>query len=190
MKRLILSVMAIVAIVVAMSSCSQTKRWSEKERHDVRREVGEYRDMVYLDQLEDVEFDIFSNDVVDAIETDYPVYTTFIEMPARGDTVEVYVVSTIISELEADAHNMRKIYPYRQLVREGILPKDLDRQAQRAFYECFARRVNRVFPTTSAFFNAVLADTTSNSTIEQMQRACASDLFDWVVEVDEVVVFD
>lgn len=189
MKRLLLSIV-VVASVVAISACSKSKRWSEKERHDVRREVRAYRDMAYLNELEDVEFDIFSNDVVEAIEIDYPVYTTFIEMPGQGDTVEVYVVSTIVSELEADAHNMRKIYPYKQLVREGILPKDLDRQAQRAFYECFARRVNRVFPTTSAFFHAVLADTTSTSTIEQLQRACASDLFDWVVEVDEVVVFD
>ena len=85
---------------------------------------------------------------------------------------------------------MRKIYPYKELVAEGILPADLDRQAQRAFYECFARKVDNNFSSVGEFFNAVLADTTSNSKIEQLQRQCASDLFDWVVEIDEVILYE
>ncbi len=180
----------VVASIVAMSSCTQTKRWSEKEREKVREEVKAYRERAYLRNLEQMEYDEFSNNVVDAIEVDYPVYTAFIELPGRGDTVEVYVVSTIVSELQADAHNMRKIYPYKTLVREGILPADLDRQAQRAFYECFARKVNNTFASTTAFVNAVLADTTSTSMIAQLQSQCAADLFDWTIEVDEVILYD
>lgn len=179
----------VIGSLLGVVGCAKTKRWSEHERRAVRDEVRAYRNMAYLDNLEDVEFDIFSTDVVDAIEVDYPVYTTFVELPSRGDTVEVYVVQTIVSELRADAHNMRKLYPYRELVAEGILPSDLDRQAQRAFYECFARRVEGSFPSVGAFYNAVVADTTSNSKIMQLQRQCASDLFDWVVEVDEVILY-
>ena len=189
MKRTLLAIIA-VATIVGVVGCSSGRRWSDKERAEVRRDVRAYRNMVYLDNLEEVEFDIFADDVTEAIEIDYPVYTTFVELPGRGDTVEVYVVQTIVSELQADAHNMRKLYPYKELVAEGVLPADLDRQAQRAFYQCFARRVDNTFPSTAAFFNAVLADTTQNSQIEQMQRQCASDLFDWVVEVDEIVFFD
>lgn len=189
MKRTLLAIM-VIASVVGVSSCSKAQRWNEKERRAVRDDVRAYRNMVYLDNLEQAEFDLFSNDVVDAIEVDYPIYTTFVELPGRGDTVEVYVVSTIVSELAADAHNMRKIYPYKELVAEGILPSDLDRQAQRAFYECFARRVDNSFSSVGEFFNAVLADTTSNSKIEQLQRQCASDLFDWVVEIDEVILYE
>jgi hypothetical protein len=189
MKRTLLAIIAIAAIACVVG-CSSGRRWSEKERADVRREVRAYRDMAYLDNLEEVEFDIFAGDVTEAIEIDYPVYTTFVELPGRGDTVEVYVVQTIVSELQADAHNMRKLYPYKELVAEGVLPPNLDRQAQRAFYQCFANSVDNTFASTSAFFNAVLADTTANSQIEQMQRQCASDLFDWVVEVDEIIFFD
>ena len=189
MKRTLLAIIA-VATIVGVVGCSSGRRWSDKERAEVRRDVRAYRNMVYLENLEEVEFDIFADDVTEAIEIDYPVYTTFVELPGRGDTVEVYVVQTIVSELQADAHNMRKLYPYKELVAEGVLPADLDRQAQRAFYQCFARRVDNTFPSTAAFFNAVLADTTQNSQIEQMQRQCASDLFDWVVEVDEIVFFD
>ena len=189
MKRVILSI-AVIASIVAITSCDKQKQWNHKEREKVRNEVKAYRERAYLRNLEEVEFDQFSNDVVDAIEIDYPVYTAFVELPGRGDTVEVYVVSTIVSELHADAHNMRKIYPYKTLVREGILPPDLDRQAQRAFYECFANKVNNFYPSTTAFVNAVLADTTSTSQIAQMQSQCAAGLFDWVVEVDEVIFYD
>lgn len=189
MKKLLLTIM-IFASVAGVVSCTKAKQWNEKERAKIRDEVRAYRERAYLRNLEEMEFDEFSNNVVDAIEVDYPVYTTFIEMPGRGDTVEVYVVSTIVSELQADAHNMRKIYPYRTLVREGILPKNLDRQAQRAFYECFARKVNNTYPSTTAFVNAVMADTTSTSQIAQMQSQCAADLFDWTVEVDEVILYE
>lgn len=189
MKRLILSI-TLVASIVAMASCAKVRQWSEKEREKTRNEVRKYRDKAYLRSLEEVEFEEFSNNVVDAIEVDYPIYTAFVELPGRGDTVEVYVVSTIVSELHADAHNMRKIYPYRTLVKEGILPDHLDRQAQRAFYECFARKVNNTYPSTTAFVNAVLADTVSTSQIAQMQCKCAQDLFDWTVEVDEVIIYE
>jgi hypothetical protein len=35
-----------------------------------------------------------------------------------------------------------------------------------------------------------LADTTAQSQIAQMQSQCANDLFDWVIEVDEVDVIE
>ena len=187
MKRVILSI-AVIASIVAVTSCDKQRQWNHKERESVRNEVKAFRERAYLRNLEEVEFDQFSNDVVDAIEVDYPVYTAFIELPGRGDTVEVYVVSTIVSELHADAHNMRKIYPYKTLVREGILPPDLDRQAQRAFYECFARKVNNYFSSTAAFFNAVVSDTAPDMAITNMQMQCAADLFDWGLEIDETVI--
>ena len=182
--------MALVAVAAVAGGCSQSKRWSDKDRRQVRDELRAYRDMVYLENLAEAEFQNFSDDVVEAIEIDYPVYTTFVELPGKGDTVEVYVVSTVVERLNADAHNMRNIYPYPWLVAEGILPSNLDRQAQRAFYECFARKVDNNFASVGDFFNAVMADTTSNSKIEQLQRQCASDLFDWVVEVDEVILYE
>ena len=37
------------------------------------------------------------------------------------------------------------------------------------------------------FFNAILADTTSNSQIARMEAKCANDLFNWTVTITEVV---
>ncbi|MBR2368276.1 MAG: hypothetical protein IKA81_06695 [Alistipes sp.] len=189
MKRFLLSFM-VVATMVAAISCSSKREWSDKERHELRKELKAYRDMVYLDNLAETEFDAFTGDVVEAIEVDYPVYTTFIELPGRGDTVEVYVVSMIVNELTADAHNMRNIYPYPWLVAEGILPSGLNHQAQRAFYECFASKVNSYYKSTEAFFDAIVDNTASDSVLTNMQLQCAADLFDWGIEIDETIIVD
>ena len=189
MKKVFFAATLLATTLLAIA-CTSKERWSDKEREALRNEIGAYRDMVYLDNLGNAEFIEFSDGVVEAIEIDYPIYTTFIELPARGDTVEVYVVSTIVNELDTDAHNMRNIYPYPMLVAEGILPPNLSLQAQRAFYNCFASKVNRTYPSTRAFFNAIMADTLPTSQITQLQRGCASELFDWEIEIDQTLFFD
>ena len=52
-------------------------------------------------------------------------------MQGVDDTVDMVVVSTIVDELDADAHNMRHIYPYRALVAQGVLPAGLDHSVHR-----------------------------------------------------------
>lgn len=184
MKKFLLFVVAAAMIV----SCSTERKWGEKERKELRQELRAYRDMAYLDNLAEAEFDTFSGDVVEAIEIDYPVYTTFIELPGRGDTVEVYVVSTIVEELNANPHNMRNIFPYPYLVEQGILPAGLNHQAQRAFYDCLSHKVKRYYPTTLAFFEDIVNSDTTPAAITDMEMTCAADLFDWGVEIDETVV--
>ena len=170
MKRFLLS-LVLLTVMVAVAGCkTKTREWNDRERRAVREEVRAYRDMAYLNNL-----------------VDYPVYTTFVELPSKGDTVEVYVVSTIVKKLNADAHNMRNIFPYPWLVSEGILPANLDHQAQRAFYECFARKVRNNYPSTTAFFNAVVNDS-ATSQLTALQEQCAADLFDWNIVIEEEVV--
>ena len=153
----------------------------------MRESLKEYRDMVYLEDLTDPEFVIFSDGVALEIEQAYPVYATLMALPGLNDTVEMFVVTEIVDQLDADAHNMRHIYPYRMLVAEGILPDKLTHEQQREFYRCFAQKVNNQYATVMQFVNAVLNDTTNDSQIAQFQQQCANDLFDWVVEIDEVV---
>ena len=97
------------------------------------------------------------------------------------------VVTTIVDELNADARNMRHIFPYNYLVAQGVLPAGLDHDQQKAFYNCFAGKVNDTYDTMSQFFNAILADTTDMSQLRQLQGQCANDLFEWVItEVDVI----
>ena len=153
----------------------------------MREALRSYRQMVYLDDLNDAEFVLFTDQVAGMLENAYPVYATFVEMPGVTDTVDMVVVTTIVDELNADARNMRHIYPYNYLVAQGVLPAGLDHEQQKAFYTCFAGKVNAAYVTMDQFFNAILADTSDMSQIRQMESQCANDLFSWVVtEVDVI----
>ena len=189
MKKILLS-FTLLAMAATITGCSQQAKWNHKQRQAMREALREYRDMVYLADLTEHECVIFTDDVANDIEMVYPAYTTFIEMPGVSDTVDMFVVTTIVEELNADAHNMRHIYPYRYLVSEGILPDKLSLEQQRQFYKCFAQKVNQQFATMQQFLNAVLADTTAQSQIAQLQGQCANDLFEWVIEVDEVDIIN
>ena len=151
----------------------------------MREALRDYRKMVYLDDLTDAEFVLFTDQVAGTLENAYPVYVEFIQMEGVDDTVDMVVVTEIVDELNADARNMRHIFPYNLLVAQGVLPAGLDHEQQKAFYNCFAQQVNDTYQTMGQFFNAILADTTDMSQISQLQSQCANDLFQWVVtEID------
>ena len=189
-KFSLLITLAALAVIMFSVGCSQQAQWNREQRQQMRQSLNQYRQMVYLQDLTDPEFVIFSDNVAAELENDYPVYATFIRMPGVDDTVSAVVITAIVDELDADAHNMRHLYPYPYLVAQGVLPEGLDRSAQRAFYRCFANKVNNTYFTMEQFFNAVLADTTNNSQIARMQAQCANDLFDYVVEIDEIEIFN
>lgn len=185
MKKILLSVFLLSVFGVGFMSCSQQKEWNKEQREAMREAMNSYRQMIYLDDLSNEEFVLFTDDVATEIEGVYPVYTAFMSMPGMTDTVNMYVVTTIVEELNADARNMRHIYPYNYLVAEGVLPAGLDHEQQHSFYKCFAGKVNTSFSSMGQFFNAVVSDTTSMSQIQQLQTQCANDLFEWVItEVD------
>ena len=188
MKKFFIIMTAAAALLSA--ACSHHAQWNREERQQMRENINRYKKMVYLQDLTDPEFVIFSDNVAARLENSYPVYATFMRMPGAQDTVETVVVAAIVDDLEADAHNMRHLYPYHYLVAQGMLPEGLDRSAQRAFYRCFANRVNNRYSSMRRFFRAVMSDTTDNSQIARMQAQCANDLFDYVVEIDEIEIFN
>ncbi len=170
----------IAAASIALIACNTTtSEWTLEQRKSMRRAIHEYRDMVYIDELTDAEFFIFSDNVTDEIEATYPNYDEILTFPALSDTLESYVTTIIIEQLNADASNMSHIYPYRELRKEGMLPKALTRQQQRSFYKCFARKVNQQYSNFESFFEAVVYNTTNKSEISKMQSSCAKSLFDW-----------
>lgn len=187
MKKIILSTLLLTLFAAGFMGCSQKREWNHEQRKQMREQLRDYRKMVYLDDLNDAEFVVFTDNVAGELEESYPVYTTFISMPGVEDTVDMVVVTTIVDELNADARNMRHIYPYNYLVAQGVLPAGLDHEQRHAFYNCFAGKVNSTYNSMTQFFNAILADTTDNSQIRQIETQCANDLFGWTVtEVDVV----
>ena len=186
MKKILLSISLILA-AVAIVGCSQQAKWDHHQKQAMRENLRQYRDMIYLEDLTEPEFIIFTDSVTGNIEEVYPVYATFMQSPSVEDTIDMFVITTIVEELNEDAHNMRHIFPYRYLVSQGMLPDKLSHEQQRAFYKCLAQKVNNNFASVEQFLNAILADTSANSQIAQFQRECANELFNWVVEIDEVI---
>ena len=185
MKKLLLCLPLLAILAAGFIGCSKQRQWNHEQRKAMREALRAYRQMIYLDNLTDAEFVLFSDQVAGTLENAYPVYVEFIQMDGVDDTVDMVVVTEIVDELNADARNMRHIFPYNTLVAQGVLPAGLDHEQQKAFYNCFAQKVNDTYLTVDQFFNAILADTTDMSQLAQLQSQCANDLFQWVVtEVD------
>ena len=117
MKKILLSLSILLTFVV-ITGCSKKAKWNHEQKKAMRENLHQYRDMIYLQDLTDPEFLIFTDSVTGDIEAVYPIYTSFIEMDGAQDTVDMFVLTAIVDELKADAHNMRHIYPYRYLVSE------------------------------------------------------------------------
>ena len=182
-----LPIILLSLFAIALASCSQQTKWNHEQRKALREALRSYRDMVYLQDLTEPEFIIFTDGVVGDIETAYPAYATFIELPAVDDTVDMFVVTAIVDELNEDAANMRHLYPYHTLVKQGILPDKLTHDERHAFYKCLAQKVNNYYISVDAFLSDVIkSDTSSQTQIGKFQSECANDLFDWVIEVTEV----
>lgn len=190
MKKLLLSLPLMGLLVIGFGSCSQQRKWDHEQRKAMHEALRAYRQMIYLNDLTDPEFMVFTDSVTGDLEAAYPVYTEFIQMQGVDDTVDMVVVTTIVEQLNADAHNMRHIFPYNTLVTQGILPSELSLDQQRAFYKCLAGKVNATYWSVEQFFQAVWADTTDMSQIRQLESQCANDLFSWVVEEVDVDVIE
>ena len=191
MKKILLS-LSLLAVMTAWVGCSQQAKWDHKQKQALRNTLVSYREMVYLQDLTEPEFTIFTDGVAGDIETAYPVCATFMQLPAVDDTLDMFVVTAIVEQLQEDASNMRHLYPYHSLVKKGILPDKLTHQERHAFYNCLAQKVNRYYNSSiGEFLSDVLkSDSTSNTLIGEFQSECAIELFDWVIEVTEVDVIE
>jgi hypothetical protein len=178
-KNLVRAVIALAAIVVVggmclyVSGCSPQRRWSDKQRKEAREMLREWREIAYLNALTEAEFDLFSAEVADMLEERWPSYVEFIEMPMVGDSVEVVVVAAIVSDIKANANNMRRLFPYDTLVSSGVLPAGLTAHQQKEYYMCLANGVTNVFGSVQNFVWGAINSALDDVVIAHMLRDCA-----------------
>lgn len=158
----------------------------DHEQRKARREaLRSYRQMVYLDDLTDAEFVLFTDDVAGQLENSYPVYVEFVPDAGRGRHGRH---GRRIDHRRRTRRRRPQHAPHlsvQRARRARCASGGSGHSQQQAFYKCFAGKVNAAYATTEQFFNAILADTTDLSQIRQMESQCANDLFSWVVtEVD------
>ena len=190
MKK-ILHYLVVAITIIAAASCSKQAKWNHEQKEALRNALKTYREMIYLQDLTEPEFMVFTDDVAGDIEGAYPVYASFVQLPAVDDTLDMFVVTAIVEQLNENASNMRHIYPYHTLVKQGILPDKLTHDERHAFYKCLAEKVNNYYTSVNEFLSDVLkSDTDAQTQIGKFQSECANDLFDWVIEVTEVDIVD
>lgn len=180
MKKFILY---IFLSVLLLGSCTQQGQWDREQRRQMRQMLNQWREMVYLSDMTDAEFVIFSDDMVAVLEESYPNYLVLTTMPYVNDTITNVIVSTIVDDIQANARNMRHIYPYRMLVSAGILADGLSREQLTMYYSCLAGKVNSAFGSLENFIYAMMDSTVDNNIILGFQKACASQ----VVIVEESI---
>ena len=74
MKKILLCVPLLAIFAAGFFGCSQQRQWNHEQRKAMREALRSYRQMVYLDDLNDAEFVLFSDEVAGQLENSYPVY--------------------------------------------------------------------------------------------------------------------
>ena len=78
MKKILLSIAVLAAVVGGIFACGEQAKWNREERQAMRNILRDYRKMVYLNNLTEAEYMLFTDSVLASIEEEYPVYTTFV----------------------------------------------------------------------------------------------------------------
>jgi hypothetical protein len=138
MKK-ILHYLVFAITIIAAASCSKQAKWNHEQKEALRNALKTYREMIYLQDLTEPEFMVFTDDVAGDIEGAYPVYASFVQLPAVDDTLDMFVVTAIVEQLNENASNMRHIYPYHTLVKQGILPDKLTHDERQELYRTSSR---------------------------------------------------
>ena len=68
----------LVSFGCGLTSCGGRKGWNEMQRKEARQMLRQWRDMVYLRNMDEMEFATFATEVTDILEEQYPSYVEFI----------------------------------------------------------------------------------------------------------------
>ena len=172
-------------LLTLLPSCNK-RPWSEQQRSYARDMLREWRNVVYLNELSEEEFALFSGRVADILEMRYPSYVEFAEMPMVGDSIEMVIVAAITSELKATPERLRHILSYDDLVELGTLPAGLTRHRQNGFYRCLAERINQTYGSIQSFVWDAMYSRLDSSLTTQMLHRCAAPF--WDSELDITII--
>lgn len=183
MKNLLL----ILACSLALFSCNSNQGWTEKQRDEFKQTLKIGDDFKYLKNMTEEEFNKFAADVTTSIESTYPNYSVFLEMPSVSDTVSAYVIRRFSNVLESDYRTLHNMYPYDQLVNEGILPAGLTKESKEAFYACLASKIRAKYESMGFFLGAL---TDGNEAEQQAQifiQQCAMEMTSAVMIEEQII---
>ena len=68
MKKFLLIVPVLARFAAAFVGCTQQQKWNHEQRKAMREALRDYRKMVYLEDLTDPEFVLFTDEVANTLE--------------------------------------------------------------------------------------------------------------------------
>ena len=116
MKKII-TLLAVVAFVV---SCSQSRKWTDKEREEVRKTLRDYRDRSAIRHMEAANYGNLEQCVLTTIEGTYPDYNKYDQLTAKEDTLNAAMVSCVGFSIGDNFENLPLLFPAAELQGERI----------------------------------------------------------------------
>lgn len=107
MKKII-TLLAVVAFVV---SCSQSRKWTDKEREEVRKTLRDYRDRSAIRHMEAANYGNLEQCVLTTIEGTYPDYNKYDQLTAKEDTLNAAMVSCVGFSIGDNFENLPLLFP-------------------------------------------------------------------------------
>ena len=171
MKKILLGLM----LLAAATAC-QNKHWTPEQKARLREQIRAYREWSYIQNMNDDEFMMLADDVAALLEADYANLAELNNTPGADDSVMMTVVGVFSNYITTDARNMRYLFPYHSLVRQGVLPEGMNRDHIRDFYKCMASKINNGYVSMESFLWAAMQNKVDATVVGTIQRDCAAQV--------------
>ena len=155
MKKIILALSAIALVV----SCSQSRKWTDKERDEVRKVVRDRHDRSAIRHMEAKNYTNLEECVVTTIEETYPDYNRFDKLTGKTDTVDAVIVDCLGFTIGPNY---------------GILPAGLSNDQVKSFYGCLTGKIKELYRTPDLFTIALFDEPGVPTEVADAMQQCAS----------------
>ena len=162
MKKII-TLLAVVAFVV---SCSQSRKWTDKEREEVRKTLRDYRDRSAIRHMEAANYG----------NLEQCVLTTIDQLTAKEDTLNAAMVSCVGFSIGDNFENLPLLFPAAELQQAGILPAGATDEQIQAFYTCLAGKVKELYVTPQQFTVALFVQPGVPTELADAMQQCAASV--------------
>jgi hypothetical protein len=163
-------------MLLAAATACQDRHWTPEQRARLREQIRAYREWSYIQNMNEAEFLMLTDDVAALIEGNYANLTEFNNTPGSNDSITTTVVGVVANYITTDARNMRYLFPYHHLVRQGVLPDGMSREHIRDFYKCMASKINSGYVSMESFLWAAMQNKIDATVVGTIQRDCAGQV--------------
>lgn len=183
MKKIILG----VVLISLFFSCSQSRKWTDKEREEVREVVRQHREKSAIKHLAKENYNNLEDCIVATVEEDFPDYNNYTEAQSQSDTLVSIMVMCTSDIVGPSYENMALLFPYDQLQLAGILPANLTPNQLNTYYACLSSKIQGNFDSVYAFMYGILNDAAAGQLVSAMMQQCAVELAAQLGTQDQMV---